>query len=166
VSGLGGSALTGHVSRVNATVDAATRQVKVYVGVPNSDHKLAGDMFATGRILLGQASAALAVPTSGVRSEPDGSTYAWVIAAGKVEKRAVKTGVHDELSDMVEIASGLRLGETIVVGPIEGLATGQAVQVAGDAAQALKAEADDAGPPAAKAAASTPAGKPARTGRK
>jgi hypothetical protein len=101
-----------------------------------------------------------------VRSEPDGSTYAWVIAAGKVEKRAVKTGVHDELSDMVEIASGLRLGETIVVGPIEGLATGQAVQVAGDAAQALKAEADDAGPPAAKAAASTPAGKPARTGRK
>jgi RND family efflux transporter MFP subunit len=166
VSGLGGSALTGHVSRVNATVDAATRQVKVYVAVPNRDHRLAGDMFATGRILLSQTRSSLAVPTSAVRAEPDGRTFAWVLAQGKIEKRAVRTGVHDELRDMVELASGLREGETVVVGPIEGLAPGQPVQITGEADSTARAVAGGTNPPATRTAASTPAGKPARAGRK
>ena len=39
--------------------------------------------------------------------------------------------MRDEGRDLVEILSGLKAGDVVVVGPIEGLAPGQAVQVGG-----------------------------------
>jgi len=133
VSGAGGRQITGHISRVNATVDEATRQVKVYVNVPNRDHRLAGDMFASGRIVLNRAAGALAVPTSGLRATPTGQT-AWVVANGKLSARGVTTGLRDELRDLVEIKSGLRESEKVVVGQIEGLVDGHPVQLTRNAA--------------------------------
>jgi RND family efflux transporter MFP subunit len=142
VSGLEGEAITGRVARVNSTVDPATRQVKVYVAVPNHDHRLAGDLFASGRILLAEAKGVLAVPAAGVRSGQGGSVV-WVVAGGRAERRVVTTGIHDEVRDLVEVRSGLREGESALVSPVEDLTPGQAVQVAGaeDAARAAPAPA-------------------------
>ncbi len=134
VSGLGAVSVTGRVSRVNATVDPATRQVKIYVTVPNRDHRLVGDMFATGRIVLAEAKRALALPSSGVQSAPDGTTLAWVVANGRIERRAITVGLRDEARDLVEVKAGLREGETAIVSPIDGLASGQPVQLTADAA--------------------------------
>src|SRR6267378_3952376 len=47
VSGATDAGLSGRVSRVNATVDPATRQVKVYVTVANSARRLVGGLFAS-----------------------------------------------------------------------------------------------------------------------
>ncbi len=129
VSGFDGGAIAGRVARVNSTVDAATRQVKIYVTVPNRDHRLAGDMFATGRIALSEARGGLAVPTAAVRPAAGGAQAVWVIAGGKAEARTVTTGVRDELRDLVEVKSGLREGDSVIVSPIEGLTSGQLVQV-------------------------------------
>ena len=159
VSGLGGAALTGRVARVNSTVDAATRQVKVYVVVPNRVHRLAGDMFATGRVLLETTRATLAAPANGVRSDAGGASYVWVLAGGRIDKRPVKTGVRDEARDLVEMIGGVREGDSLVVGPIEGLSPGQAVEIAADANPAATGTVPPAG--AAKAG-----GKPAGAGRK
>ena len=161
VSGMSGTTLAGRVARVNATVDAATRQVKVYVVVPNHDHRLAGDMFATGRILLETKTSALAVPSSGVRVDPDGSTFVWVVNGGKADRRVVRTGVRDESRDVIEVVGGLREGETVVVGPIEGLVPGQPVQVTGEPGAASKAAAG-----AASAAGAEAAGQPAAGSRR
>jgi len=133
VRGLEGGAVAGRVARVNATVDAATRQVKIYVNVPNRDHRLAGDMFASGRIMLNTVKGALAAPGAAVRKDPDGSTFVWVVNGGKLEKRPVTAGVRDEAQDLAEVKSGLREGERVIVSPIEGLVPGQAVRVGGDA---------------------------------
>jgi RND family efflux transporter MFP subunit len=132
VSGLDGVVIPGRVARVNSTVDPATRQVKVYVTVPNGDHRLAGDLFASGRIVLAQAKGVLALPAAGVRRGPAGASQVWVIANGKAEQRQVTTGVRDEIRDLVEVRTGVKEGERAVVSPIEGLTPGQAVQVAGD----------------------------------
>jgi RND family efflux transporter MFP subunit len=142
VSGLDGVVIPGRVARVNSTVDPATRQVKVYVTVPNGDHRLAGDLFASGRIVLNEAKRVLAVPAAGVRRDAGGDLV-WVIANGKAEQRRVTTGVRDEIRELVEIKSGLKEGERAVVSPIEGLTPGQAVQVTDDAAPA-PAKADTA----------------------
>jgi len=136
VSGLDGTTIVGRVARVNSTVDPATRQVKVYVTVPNGDHRLAGDLFASGRIVLAQAKAALAVPTAAVRPGTGGGSVVWVVAGGRAEQRAVTTGVRDELRDLVEVRAGLKEGERALVSPVEGLTPGQAVQVAGEDAAA------------------------------
>ncbi len=156
VSGLPGVALSGRVARVNETVDPATRQVKVYVTVPNRDHRIAGDLFATGRIVLRQANGVVAVPSSSITSVPGDGQVAWVVMGGKLEKRKVTTGVRDELRDLVEVTSGLSAGEVAVVSPIEGLAPGQPVQVTADSGASRPAA---AGPAAAAAPGSTAGGE-------
>jgi RND family efflux transporter MFP subunit len=149
VSGLGGVTIAGRVARINATVDQATRQVKIYVTVPNRDHRLAGDMFASGRIVLREVAGAVAVPGAAVQPANGSGLVAWVIRAGKVERRPVTVGLRDERADLVEIKSGLALGETVIVSPMEDLTPGQRVELTGDSAAAV--------PPAAKSGAVRPA---------
>jgi len=145
VSGLSGTTVTGRVARINATVDPATRQVKVYVAVPNRDHRLAGDMFASGRIVLRAAAGVVAVPGAAVQAANGSGLVAWVIRDGRVERRPVTVGMRDERADLVEIRSGLAPGETVIVSPMEDLTPGQRVEIAGDSAAAA--------PPTAKPAA-------------
>jgi membrane fusion protein, multidrug efflux system len=153
VSGADGRQVTGRISRVNATVDEATRQVKVYVLAPNHDHRLAGDMFASGRIVLDREPGALAVPTGAVKTAAGAGQQAWVVANGRLSRRVVTTGLHDELRDLVEVRSGLREGEKVVVSQIEGLVDGQPVQLARDAAPAADTAAVTARPDPASAGA-------------
>jgi RND family efflux transporter MFP subunit len=152
VSGLGGRQVSGRVSRVNTTVDAATRQVKVYVIVPNRDHRLAGDMFASGRVVLDQAVAALTVPGAGVTSGTDGKVHAWIVDGGTLRRRAVTIGLRDEQADLVEVRSGLREGDQVIISSVENLVDGQPVQLSRDltpdapaAAQAPPVPAKNAG---------------------
>jgi len=131
VPGFPEGSITGHVARVNAEVDPATRQVRVYVRVPNPGGRLVGGLFASGQVVTGEARAALAVPRAGVRTDAAGHRYVWILEGGRVARRDVTVGLVDESRDLVEVVSGLRGGETAVVGPVEGLAPGQAVRVAG-----------------------------------
>jgi RND family efflux transporter MFP subunit len=129
-----GGGLGGRVSRVNATVDAATRQVKVYVTVPNRAGRLVGGLFASGRIVLRQVRGAVAVPETAVRRDAGGAggqAYVLVVDNGRIGRRDVTTGATDEQASLVEITSGLGGGETVVVGPASGLRPGQAVTVTG-----------------------------------
>ena len=130
VSGFPAGAVQGKVARVNAAVDAATRQVKVYVQVPNPGGKLVGGLYASGSIVTEESRQALAAPAPGIRGEGS-ATYAMVIENGKVARRDIKVGVRDEVHDLVEILSGLKPGDSVITGPIEGLVPGQAVQVGG-----------------------------------
>jgi RND family efflux transporter MFP subunit len=123
--------VSGRVARVNATADAATRQLQVYVTVANRGGQLVGGLFASGRIVLREARGALALPQSGVRTDPDGGAYVLVIEGGRLARRDVTVGLTDEVAGLVEIAQGLTEGAQVVVGLAEGLVPGQAVDVAG-----------------------------------
>lgn len=125
------SSVTGRVARVNATVDEATRQVKVYLTVANPGRRLVGGLFATGRIVLHQVSGAVAVPRTAVRIGPDGRTYVLIVAAGRIARRDVTVGAADEQASLVEIKTGLQGGETVIVGPANGLEAGEPVSIAG-----------------------------------
>jgi RND family efflux transporter MFP subunit len=129
-NGLGGAPLTGIVARINATADAATRQVRIYVAVPNRSGALVGDLFASGRVVLQRSTGVLALPAAGVHVGEDGHSFVWLVTNGRAEKRAITTGLADESQELVEITSGLKGGEMAIVGPVEGLVAGQPVQVA------------------------------------
>ena len=130
VSGLP-SVINGHIARINTTADPATREVRVYVAVPNRDGRLVGDLFASGRVVLREAKAALAVPITAVRLLTDGRAEVWTVAAGKLVSHSVHTGVRDEIQNLVQIGDDLRAGDTVIVSAIEGLEPGQLVQIAG-----------------------------------
>ena len=131
VSGATNAGLTGHVSRVNATVDPATRQVKVYVTVANADHRIVGGLFASGRIVLREVKGAVAVPQTAIRRDEGGKVYVLVVDGGRIGRREVATGATDEQASLVEVTLGLEGGETVIVGPASGLDPGQSVTVTG-----------------------------------
>ena len=131
VTGLGSEAgVAGKVSRINAAVDPSTRQVKLYVTVPNPRHRMVGGLFASGRVVLREARGALAVPTPGVRRDGDKS-YVLVVDNDRVARRDVVPGLRDEVRGLTEIREGLNQGEIAIVGAAEGLNVGDPVQVVG-----------------------------------
>lgn len=130
ISGYAAGSITGRVARINAAVDEATRQVKVYVQVPNPGRKLVGGLFATGNVVTKEARSVVAVPSRGVHTE-GAAMVALVVKDGKIERREVQLGLHDEALDLVEVAAGLAPGDVVVTGPTEGLTPGRTVQVAG-----------------------------------
>ena len=133
ITGLDSAAATvsGRVSRINAAVDPATRQVKVYVLVTNGAHRMVGGLFASGRVVLQEARGAVAVPRSGVRTDANGKHYVLVVENGRVAHRDVIGGLSDEVRSLVQITQGLNGGEMAIVGPAEGLKVGDTVQLVG-----------------------------------
>lgn len=134
-SQLDSTRLTGRISRINPTADDATRQLRVYVDIPNGAGRLVGGMFVSGRVLLREAPNAVAVPRTAVRLEGDARTpVVYVIAGGKVHRRVVGVGVVDEEQGLQQITAGIQPGDLVVVGPVEGLTDGAAAEVEGRAA--------------------------------
>lgn len=133
-----GATYTGTVARVDPAADPATRQVGVYVRLPNHSRNLVGGLFATGRILSAGERTALVVPRQAVRGS---GTDAYVIAirGGSAEHVPVELGLSSEREGVVEILAGLEAGETVVVAPGE-IRQGTAVRLASAAGVVAEGE--------------------------
>jgi RND family efflux transporter MFP subunit len=126
VSG-GNQRITGRIDRINPVVDPATRQVRIYVSVPNSEQQLAAGLFAEGRVAT-DTKRAVAVPVTAVDSR--GTTpVLHVVKQGRVAEIPVKLGVRDEVAEMVEVLAGLAADDTVLLGSAQGIATGSRVRV-------------------------------------
>lgn len=128
----GSDSVRGRVSRINPTADPATRQVRVYVDIANPGNRLVGGLYVSGRAVVNEARGAVAVPSGAVRLEGSGrSPVVYVVDSGVVRRRSVTVGVTDEARALTQISSGLAEGDTVVVGPVEGLSDGTRVEIAG-----------------------------------
>lgn len=134
-----GRVFRGVVARVEPTADRTTRQVGVYLRLDNTQHRLVGGLFATGRIVTGAMEDVVVVPTGAVRSGTGGD-YVWVIENGIVTRRSVVTGERDEVRGIVQIVEGLEGGEQVIAAP--GVVTeGARVRVSGGPTEAAAREA-------------------------
>lgn len=124
-----GETFTGRVVRMDPTADAGTRQVGVYVNLPNTNGRIVGGQFARGRIDLGVVKAVV-VPTTAIIQGADSSASAvYVISNGKLTRRSVQTGPHDDAAGVTAIISGLSVGEQVLRTPTPSLNEGAAVKV-------------------------------------
>jgi RND family efflux transporter MFP subunit len=121
---------TGRIERVNPAVDPATRQVRIYVNVPNADQSLVAGLFAEGRVAT-DARRAVAVPLSAVDRRGTAPVIHRV-KAGKVGVVSVQLGVSDEAAELVEVSAGLAQGDTVLLGSAQGVTPGTAVRVTQD----------------------------------
>ncbi len=133
VAGYGDQGFTGKIERVNPVVDPATGQVRIYVAIPNNEQALLAGLFAQGRV-ASESREALAVPLSAVDLR---GTLPSVLRVkdGKIERANVELGMRDEVTQQVEIRSGVQAGEVVVLGSAKDLAEGTRVQVAQAPAQ-------------------------------
>ncbi len=128
LTGQNGDELRGTVNRVDPTADPSTRQVGVYVRVPNPGNRILGGQFARGRIVSGVADTALTVPIAALRGTAD-SSYVLVIEAGRIVRRHVSVGIRDAGGDYASILQGLEEGAMVIVLPGAPLVPGTRVAV-------------------------------------
>ncbi len=126
LNGMNKQVVTGTVARINPTVDATTRQVRIYVVVPNRNQALASGLFAEGRVTI-EAARALAVPLSAL--DPRATTPSVKrLKGGKVESVPVTVGLRDALRERV-VVTGVARGDTVLLGGALGTPTGSSVRI-------------------------------------
>lgn len=111
-----GRTFDGVVARVEPTADPTTRQVGVYLRLPNPNRSIVGGVFATGRVLSEVADSVLAVPVAAIRTD-DAGTYVWAIEQNRLVRRPVTLGAREDARGLVEIVSGLSPGEQVLAAP-------------------------------------------------
>jgi RND family efflux transporter MFP subunit len=133
VSGYPGRTFTGRVDRINPAADPTTRQIPIFVTVPNQGGALVSGLFAQGRVAT-RSQEALVVPTAAVDQTGAFPTVLQV-TGGKVQQVAVKLGPQDSQNDRVAIVSGLAAGDTVLASTSQGVPAGTPVQLTGAVAQ-------------------------------
>lgn len=119
-----GRTFPGKVARFAGRLSADTRTMETEVDVANPALELIPGMYAYADIALDRISGALVVPVLALDRDEQ-RTSVMVVSGGRTERRDVKVGL--ELPDRVEITSGLREDELVVVGSRSQLKAGVSV---------------------------------------
>ena len=98
---------------VAPALDATTRRLPVRAEIANPGRELLPEMFATFRIISGDARMGAAVPADAVIYE-GAQAHVWVARPDQkvVVSRSIEVG--DTVNGLVEVRSGLQIGETVV----------------------------------------------------
>ena len=112
----------GKVARFSEKVQASTRTMETEVDVPNASLLLIPGMYAEVNLTMERRDKALAIPLAAA-----GQSKVMVVTAdNRVQLREVKLGI--ETANFVEVRSGLKEGELVVIGNTGGLQPGQHVK--------------------------------------
>ncbi len=120
-----GEHFQGTVSRTTDALDRSTRTMQAEIDVPNKGHKLAPGMYANVVLQVQQHENALTVPIEAVAKSGDKASVLVVDADGHVQLRPIKTGM--ESPNRVEVVSGLREGDQVIVGNLNSYQPGELV---------------------------------------
>jgi membrane fusion protein (multidrug efflux system) len=101
------------VSFVSPTVDAATHTLLVRAELANPEHKLRPGLFARVDLGIARRAGVPMIPEEAVLQRADGEVAFRVGAENRVQRVAIKTGIHRD--GEVEVVEGLAAGDRVVV---------------------------------------------------
>ena len=127
VRGYPNQTFAGVIERVSPMADPVTRQVPIFVSIPNTQGVLVAGLFAEGRVLQ-EVKQALVVPLSAV-NERSGTPWVLRVRDGKTERVEVTLGLRDAQTERVEVAGGLTDGDILLVGASQGMTPGTPVRI-------------------------------------
>jgi membrane fusion protein (multidrug efflux system) len=132
----------GRVTRIDPRADPGTRQVGVYIQLPNQDRRIMAGQYGRGRVVTGASLQQVAIPETAVR-DTGAAAYVFAIENGRLAKRSVSLGVRDESRGLVAVTSGLQEGERILASPAPGTTAGMPVTILSDTSASRRAPATD-----------------------
>lgn len=136
VRGYPNQTFVGRIARIAPAADPATRQVPIFVELPNTGGTLVSGLFAEGRVAA-EARSGLIVPASAV--DVDGAAPTVMrVRNGRAEEVAVQLGLADPRTERVEIVSGVQPGDTLLSGAAREITPGTPVRVGRVAAPATR----------------------------
>jgi RND family efflux transporter MFP subunit len=115
----------GRISRFTGKLDTSTRTMDTEVDLPNPDLTITAGMFGYATLVLDQRSAVLSIPVQALAGRSLPLKVLMVGSDGTLAERAVETGL--ETPDRIEVTSGLKEGDLVVVGASSDLKPGQHV---------------------------------------
>lgn len=129
VRGLSSDVFTGTIDRLSPSADPVTRQVTIFVTLPNIGGKLIAGLFAEGRVDA-ETRRGVIVPLGAV-DESGPTAVVTRIRDGKAERVQVTLGLRQSEAELVEVLSGIAEGDVVILGAARTLAPGTPVRVVG-----------------------------------
>ena len=130
VRGYPGQPFTGRIERISPAADPVTRQVSIFVTIPNVGGRLVAGLFAEGRVSQ-QARRALVVPLTAVNTSDPKAPWVLRVAGGQAERVTVTLGLRDDQTERVEIVTGVKEGDRLLVGPAQAITPGTPLELQG-----------------------------------
>jgi RND family efflux transporter MFP subunit len=121
----------GKVTRIADALQPGTRTLLTEVDIPNPDGALTPGIYCTIELRIPRKTPSLSVPAEAIIFNRNGMQVA-VVSNGKAEIR--KVGVTRDLGTRVEVDSGIKAGEQVILNPPVTLADGSKVQPRPEAA--------------------------------
>jgi RND family efflux transporter MFP subunit len=143
IEGLSERSFAGRVERINPSAEPGSRTINVYVSLANENALLRAGMFARVRLQVRQDREVPALPLSAIQND-GGQAVVWLIADGRLARRAVTLGRRDERAQMVEIVGGVSAADQVIATKFDNLRDGLAARIVSGAAGAAKMAADGA----------------------
>lgn len=122
-----GEVFEGKVSRINPSLDAATRTFGVEVTIPNTNERLRPGMYARATFNMGQREAVMIDDIAVQKQAGSSERYVYVVKDGVANYRLVDDG--RKIDGKVEIRKGVEAGEEVATTSFVRLMDGKAVEV-------------------------------------
>ena len=114
------------VYAIDPQVDTKTRSIALRARYENRDNKLFPGMYATVTLIMSENNKALQLPSEAIVPEMDGMSV-WLVQNGIAISSKITTGIRSE--NMVEVLSGLHIGDTIITSGLMQLRPNMPVEV-------------------------------------
>jgi RND family efflux transporter MFP subunit len=116
---------SGKVTRIADALQPGTRTLLTEIDIPNPDGALAPGIYCTVELHIPRKSPSISVPADAIIFNGNGMQVA-VVNNGKAEIR--KVGVKRDLGTRLEVDSGIKAGDQVILNPPVNLADGSKVQ--------------------------------------
>jgi RND family efflux transporter MFP subunit len=124
---------SGSVTRIADALQPGTRTLLTEVDIPNPDGALSPGIYCTIEFHIPRKTPSLSVPADALIFDRNGMQVA-VVIDGKAEIR--KVGVKRDMGTQVEVDSGVKAGDQVILNPPVNLVGGSKVQVRTEVAAA------------------------------
>ncbi len=121
-----GQTLHGIVRRTAGAIDTATRTLQIEINLPNRDGRLLPGSYVQVNLPTGTNQNLLA-PSNSLLFRPEGTRVALVDSGGHVHLQPVTVG--RDFGQTIELLSGIKVGDQLILNPADSLAEGDQVTV-------------------------------------
>lgn len=115
MDGLGGREYRGSISHIAPVIDPQTRTAKARVKLANPGGLLRANMYGQARIAAGGSRSSAAVPRDAIQRAKSVKLAFVKLSQNEFEARRIQVASNHGIGDLVEIASGVEVGEEVVV---------------------------------------------------